>query len=193
MTKPVLEVTNLRSPHAAGPPLSLTVHRGEIVALCGPTATTILEAIAASPPPPAGTAAPARLATVWRDGGLFPGLTVAEVVDTWRRWTLDPLTRQEALWLTGLSGEARTRFEHLSPAARRRLDLALALVGRSDLLLLEEPTAALPPAARDEIWTLLRTLATRGVTIILATRDPAEAHRADHRHPLTRPTPAQAA
>jgi len=164
MTKPVLDAKSLS--------------QGEIVALHGPGATAALEALAAGP---------TRLGTVWRDGGLFPGLTVAEVVDTWRRWTLDPITRQEALWLTGLTGREQTRFENLSAVERRWLDLALALIGQADLLLLDEPTAALDPAARDEIWTLLRNLATRGVTIVLATRDPAEARRADHHHPRIAP------
>jgi len=154
--------------------VSFTLERGEIVALYGPAASTVLESAAAG-------AGGIRIGTVWRDGGLFPGLTVGEVVDTWGRWTLDPITRREALALTGLTGRDRARFEALTAVERRRLDLALALLGRSDLLFLDEPTAGLAPSGRKEIWTLLHTLAAGGVTILMATRDPMALRHTDRR------------
>ena len=85
--------------------VSFAVARGEIVALHGPAATRVLESAAAGAEVAEG-AEGVRIGTVWREGGLFPGLTVAEVIDTWRRWTLDPITRQEALRQTGLTGAA---------------------------------------------------------------------------------------
>ncbi|MFI0448560.1 ATP-binding cassette domain-containing protein [Actinomadura sp. 6N118] len=171
--------------------VSFAVAKGEIYALLGGHGagkTTLLEAVAGSRRPTSGTvrvrrADPYRDAVrsgaVWRDGGLFPGLTVAEVVDTWRRWTLDPLTRDEALRLTGLGAQADVPFERLSAGQRRLLDLALALVGRSDVLFLDEPTAGLGEHDVRRIWSVLLFLAANGVTVLLTTRDVDEACRAD--------------
>ncbi|MFG2003177.1 ATP-binding cassette domain-containing protein [Spirillospora sp. NPDC048911] len=173
--------------------VSFGVAQGEIYALLGGHGagkTTLLEAVAGDRRPVSGTVrvrgadpyaerAVLRTGAVWRDGGLFPGLTVAEVVDTWRRWTLDPLTRDEALRLTGLGGLADVPFERLSAGQRRLLDLALALVGRSDVLFLDEPTVGLGEDDVRWIWSVLRFLAANGVTVLLTTRDVDEACRAD--------------
>lgn len=173
--------------------VSFTIAKGEIYALLGRYGsgkTALLEAVAGYREPAKGAVRirgidpyahrdAVRMGTVWREGGLFPGLTVAEVVDTWRRWTLDPLTKDDALRLVGLAGLADVPFERLDAGERRRLDLALALVGRSDVLFLDEPTVGLDAAAAREVWTTLRFLAANGVTVLVATRDPDEACRAD--------------
>ncbi|WP_026341339.1 ATP-binding cassette domain-containing protein [Actinomadura atramentaria] len=170
--------------------VSFALAAGEIGALRGPGARAVLEAAAGVRRPAAGTVRVAggdpyarpdevRAGAVWRDGGLFPGLTVAEVVDTWRRWTLDPLGRDEALRRTGLAGAAGVPFERLTALQRRLLDLALALVGRSDALFLEEPTAGLGAGDADRVWSVLRFAAEHGVTVLATVRDEAEAARAD--------------
>ncbi|MQY08314.1 Fe(3+) ions import ATP-binding protein FbpC 2 [Actinomadura sp. RB68] len=172
--------------------VSFSLAKGGVYALFGPSAagTTVLEAVAGLRRPATGTVrvggadpyehpGTPRSGAVWRDGGLFPGLTVAEVVDTWRRWTLDPLTRDEVLRLTGLAGLAGVAFERLTAGQRRLLDVALALVGRSDVLLLDEPAAGLDAADARRVRSVLRFLAAHGVTVVLATTDPAEAARAD--------------
>jgi ABC-2 type transport system ATP-binding protein len=173
--------------------VSFTVDRGEIHALLGRLGagkTTVLEVVSGLRRPTHGAVRVrgvdpyARLeavksGTVWREGGLFPGLTVAEVVDTWRRWTLDPITRHEALWQVGLGARSTARFEELSLGERRRLDLALALIGRSDLLLLDEPAAGLDAEARRQMWTTLRFLAARGVAILFTTSEPDDVRIAD--------------
>ncbi|MBE1534390.1 ATP-binding cassette domain-containing protein [Actinomadura algeriensis] len=171
--------------------LSFTVGAGEVVALAGrpgPGATALLEAVAGLRPPAAGTvrvrgADPytdgLRPGAVWRTGGWFPGLTVAETVDGWRRWTLDPLPAAEALRRTGLADRADVRFERLDAGEQRLLDLSLALVGRSDVLLLDEPTAGLGAAAADRVWRVLHELAAAGAAVLLTPRDPAEARLAD--------------
>lgn len=165
--------------------VSISVGRGEIHALLGAYGsgkTTVLEAAAGLRRPSTGRvlvhgADPyihrdaVRVGGVWREGGLFPGLTVGEVVETWRRWSLDPLDRDEALTLAGLDGLEKVPFERLSALERRRLDLALALVGRSDVLFLDEPTAGLGRADRLEVWRTLRSLAGAGITVLVATRD----------------------
>ncbi|MEU9838419.1 ABC transporter ATP-binding protein [Actinomadura sp. NPDC048032] len=192
MRAPVIEVRDLDLNEAVRN-VSFTVARGEVYALLGRYGsgkTALLEILAGLRRPTGGTvrlrgADPytdrdtARAAAVWRDGGLFPGLTVAEVVDAWRRWTLDPLTRDEALRLVGLSRLADVPFERLTAGWRRMLDLALALVGRSDVLVLDEPTAGLDAAAAGEVWSVLARVAADGAAVVVATRDPGEACRAD--------------
>lgn len=164
--------------------VSLSVGRGEVHAVLGGHGagkTTLLEAVGGQVRPVSGSVeiAGGGAATVWREGGLFPGLTVAEIVDAWRRWTLDPLTRGEALRLTGLAGLSGVTFERLDGAERRLLDLALALVGRSDLLLLDEPFAGLDGAPASRVRSVLRSLAGDGIAILFTTRDIDEACRAD--------------
>ncbi|MEW2356847.1 ABC transporter ATP-binding protein [Spirillospora sp. NPDC029432] len=173
--------------------VSFAVGEGEICALLGPAGagkTTLLEVAAGMRRPSSGEArvrgadpyedrAALRTGAVWREGGLFPGLTAGEVVDTWRRWTADPITRDEALRATGLGGHEDVPFERLSPRGQRLLDLSLALVGRSDVLFLDEPSAGLDAAGARKIRSVLRELAGTGVTILLATRDPDEAAAAD--------------
>ncbi|GGT68016.1 ATP-binding cassette domain-containing protein [Actinomadura citrea] len=192
MKAPVIEVRDLDLNEAVRT-VSFTVAQGEVYALLGRYGsgkTALLEILAGLRRPTGGTvrlrgADPytdrdaARAGAVWRDGGLFPGLTVAEVVDTWRRWTLDPLTRDEALRLVGLARLADVPFERLTAGRRRLLDLALALVGRSDVLVLDEPTAGLGGAAAREVWSVLARLAADGVAVVVTTRDPDEACRAD--------------
>lgn len=191
MKAPVIEVRDLDLNEAVRN-VSFTVAQGEVYALLGRYGsgkTTLLEILAGLRRPTSGTVRfrgvdpytdrdAARAGAVWRDGGLFPGLTVAEVVDTWRRWTLDPLTRDEALRLARLTDVADVPFERLTTGRRRMLDLALALVGRSDVLILDEPTAGLDAAAAREVWSVLLMLAAHGVSVIVATRDPDEACRA---------------
>lgn len=192
MKAPVIEVRDLDLNEAVRN-VSFTVAEGEVYALLGRYGsgkTTLLEMLAGLRRPTSGTvrfrgADPyddrdsARAGVVWRDGGLFPGLTVTEVIDTWRRWTLDPITRDEALRLARLTHVADVPFEQLTAGQRRMLDLALALVGRSDVLFLDEPTAGLDAGAAREVWSVLFMLAADGVTVVITTRDPDEACRAD--------------
>ncbi|GAA4369940.1 hypothetical protein GCM10023088_20690 [Actinomadura verrucosospora] len=172
---------------------SFGVPEGQVYALLGHGGsgkTLLLEALAGLRRPWGGTvrirgADPyaeregLRIGAVWRDGGLFPGLTVSEVVTAWRRWTLDPLAAAEALALTGLEASAGVRFERLTAGQRRRLDLSLALLGRSDVLFLDEPTSGLDSGTVHLIWATLRRIAASGTTVLLTTRDAAEARRGD--------------
>ncbi|CNE39126.1 ABC transporter ATP-binding protein [Mycobacterium tuberculosis] len=192
MKAPVIEVRDLDLNESVRN-VSFTVAEGEVYALLGRYGsgkTTLLEMLAGLRRPMSGTvrfrgADPyndrdsARAGAVWRDGGLFPGLTVTEVIDTWRRWTLDPITRDEALRLARLTHVADVPFERLTSGQRRMLDLALALIGRSDVLFLDEPTAGLDAGAAREVWSVLLMLAAGGVSVVVTTRDPDEACRAD--------------
>ncbi|MEU6038138.1 ABC transporter ATP-binding protein [Actinomadura sp. NPDC047616] len=192
----VIEVRDLRvrfGERDAVRDVSFTVARGEMYALLGRHGagkTTLLEVGAGLRRPTGGTVRVCgvdpyerrdalRAGTVWRDGGLFPGLTVGEVVDAWRRWTLDPLTATQALRLVGLSGLENVPFERLTPGERRLLDVALVLLARSDVLFLDEPTADLQDAPRERVWGVLRALSAHGVTVLMTTRSPDEACFAD--------------
>ncbi|MFB4317943.1 ATP-binding cassette domain-containing protein [Actinomadura sp. 21ATH] len=187
--------------------VSFGVGEGEICALAGPAGagkTTLLEVAAGMRRPTSGEVrvrgadpyedrARLRTGAVWREGGLFPGLTVAEVVDTWRRWTVDPITRDEALRATGLGGSEDVPFERLTPCGQRMLDLSLALIGRSDVLFLDEPAAGLDRPGARKVRSVLRGLAAGGVTILLATSDPDDVAAADRAVVLDRGSVAAAA
>ncbi|QKG21349.1 ATP-binding cassette domain-containing protein [Actinomadura verrucosospora] len=195
----MIEATGLRVQGGPSTPLSFTVPAGEVHALLGGR-TALLETAAGLRRPLSGTVRVKgldpyadrdglRLGSVWREGGLFPGLTVAEIVDSWRRWTLDPLTRAEALHLTGLTARAATPFERLDAGERRLLDLTLALVNRSDVLFLDDPVAGLDTGTVHHIWTTLHALADAGTTVLLTTRHPAEAARAHRTRTVDEPRP----
>ncbi|RFU36694.1 ATP-binding cassette domain-containing protein [Actinomadura logoneensis] len=173
-----------QAPRAGRGKVSLSVGQGEVHAVLGGYGsgkTTLLETIAGLRPHTSGTVEVkgGGPVPVWREGGLFSGLTVTEVVDAWRRWTLDPLTRADALRLTGLTDRASVAFERLDDAERRLLDLTLALVGRSDLLLLDEPFTGLDGPSADRVWGVLRSLADEGTAVLFTTREIDEACRAD--------------
>ncbi|MGW5163194.1 ATP-binding cassette domain-containing protein, partial [Nonomuraea wenchangensis] len=85
--------------------------------------------------------------------------------------------RAEVLELAGLSGRADVRVRQLSGGERRRLDLALALLGRPRVLFLDEPTTGMDPEARAATWDVVRGLAAEGVTILLTTHYLEEAQR----------------
>ena len=89
-----------------------------------------------------------------------------------RRWDIAQL-----LDAVGLGGKQAVRISTLSGGQRRRLDVALGIVGRPDLLLLDEPTTGLDPEARREVWRLVRLLAGQGTTILLTTHYLEEAER----------------
>lgn len=192
--EPVIRVRNLRvggREKAAG--ASFDVAAGEVCALLGRPGsgkTAVLEAVAGLRRPmsgsvrvkgvdPYGGRDGLRLGAVWREGGDHAGFTVEEIAESFRRWTLDPLTSADALELTGLGGLAAVRFERLTAGQRRLLDLALALLNRSDVLFLDDPLAGLDSGTVERIWAVLRDLAGSGAAILLSTRSLAEASHAD--------------
>lgn len=80
-----------------------------------------------------------------QDGGFFADLTVAETVEHWRAFTPAPRDRDEAVAMAGLAEKAAVRVRQLSGGQKRRLDLALALLGRPAVLFLDEPTSGMDP------------------------------------------------
>ncbi|MFC5816115.1 ABC transporter ATP-binding protein/permease [Nonomuraea harbinensis] len=94
---------------------------------------------------------------------------MAETVDAWRRWTPHALGRGEVLDRVGLGHRAAVRVGQLSGGEKRRLDLALAVLGRPEVLFLHEPTTGLDPEARRKVWELVRGMVADGATVLLTT------------------------
>ncbi len=106
---------------------------------------------------------------VLQQGGLSADLTVSETVTMWAGTLTSPRPVQEALELVNLAGRSRVAVKQLSGGERRRLDLALAVLGRPSLLFLDEPTAGLDPESRVAAWALVRHLLVEGTTVLLTT------------------------
>ncbi|GAA3937948.1 ABC transporter ATP-binding protein [Streptomyces gulbargensis] len=165
--------------------ISFSVPRGEIFALlgtngAGKTSTVeLLEGLAA---PSGGTArvlghdpyrersaVRPRIGVMLQEGGFPSDLTVAETVRMWAGCTSGARPAGEVLTATGLAGRERVRVKQLSGGERRRLDLALALLGRPEVLFLDEPTTGLDAEGRRDTWELVRALRAEGTTVLLTT------------------------
>ncbi|MFB9722133.1 ABC transporter ATP-binding protein [Planobispora longispora] len=173
--------------------VSFTVEQGELFALLGRNGagkTTTVEVLAGFRPAGRGTvrvlgldpvADRARMrrrtGIMLQEAGFFPDLTVAQTVDAWRDFVAAPRSRDEALELAGLGAKADTRVRQLSGGEKRRLDLALAVLNRPDVLFLDEPTTGMDPEARKNTWQVIRDLAGQGTTILLTTHYLDEAQR----------------
>jgi len=173
--------------------IDLCVPHGEIFALLGPngagktTTAEILEGhrrrdagevrVLGVDPDGAGRDWRARIGIVLQSANDVADLTVAEAVR--HIGGLYPRHRgtAEAIGLVGLEDRARSKVRTLSGGQRRRLDVALGIVGRPEVLFLDEPTTGFDPEARRQFWDLVRTLAAEGTTILLTTHylDEAEA------------------
>ncbi len=165
--------------------VSFTVARGELFALlgtngAGKTSTLeVLEGIAA----PAGgsvrvlgrdphadrAAVRPRIGIMLQEGGFPSDLTAAEMGRMWAGVQSPGRPVAEALELAGVRHRADVPIRALSGGERRRLDLALAIVGRPEVLFLDEPTTGLDPESRRNTWELVRSLLAEGTTILLTT------------------------
>ncbi|MEV4760621.1 ABC transporter ATP-binding protein [Micromonospora sp. NPDC049559] len=173
--------------------LDLEVARGEVFALLGPNGagkTTTVEILEGFRQRDAGEVSvlgvdPARPSQAWRNRvgivlqgtGEFDDLTVAEVVHHFAGFYAAPEDPDKVIARVGLTEKARARTHSLSGGQKRRLDVALGIVGQPELLFLDEPTTGFDPEARREFWDLIRDLAAAGTTIVLTTHylDEAEA------------------
>ncbi|HEC07980.1 MAG TPA: ABC transporter ATP-binding protein [Acidimicrobiales bacterium] len=121
-----------------------------------------------------------RVGIVLQTTGSFERLTVAETVAQFAGFYPNPLPTEEALSLVDLVESSDKLSGDLSGGQRRRLDVACGLVGRPELLFLDEPTTGLDPEARRRMWSVLEGLRTQGVTVLLTTHYMDEAaHLAD--------------
>jgi ABC-2 type transport system ATP-binding protein len=104
-----------------------------------------------------------------QEGGYPSDLTVRESLRMWAGTLRRPRPADEALELVGLRHRDRVLVKQLSGGERRRLDLAVALLGQPDVLFLDEPTTGLDPESRRNTWRLVRGLLAEGVTVLLTT------------------------
>jgi ABC-2 type transport system ATP-binding protein len=173
--------------------VSFTVERGEIVALLGPNGagkTTTLEILEGFRRRDGGVAEVLgldpgdrstgrelreRTGLVLQDIAVEPYLTVRETVAREAGYYPAPRGVAEVISLVGLAGQERRKVRSLSGGQKRRLDLALGLIGNPELLFLDEPTTGFDVAARRDAWQLVRELRAAGTTILLTTHDLDEA------------------
>jgi ABC-2 type transport system ATP-binding protein len=176
--------------HPAVDGIDLDISRGEVLALLGPNGagkTTTVEILAGQRGRQAGTvevlgadpasagagkkgrAWRARIGIVGQSAGAAPELTVTELVSHVAGFYPAPRDPQEVIALTGLTEKRHARIGTLSGGQARRLDVARAVVGRPELLFLDEPTTGFDPEARRQFWALIRQLSEGGTTILLTT------------------------
>jgi ABC-2 type transport system ATP-binding protein len=110
-----------------------------------------------------------RMGIVLQDSGLQQNLSVGEMLEMYARWYPRPRPIHEVIELVELDARREDRVPDLSGGQRRRLDLALALVGDPDLLFLDEPTTGFDPHARRQAWAAIRSLCELGKTVVLTT------------------------
>jgi ABC-2 type transport system ATP-binding protein len=110
-----------------------------------------------------------RVGIVLQQCGVQRDLTVAELIEMYGRYHLRRRPVDEVLELVELTQKRDVQAKHLSGGQRRRLDLALALVGDPDLIFLDEPTTGFDPAARRQAWSTIRSMCELGKTVFLTT------------------------
>ncbi|MET9484047.1 ABC transporter ATP-binding protein [Streptomyces sp. NPDC006638] len=186
---PVIETDELRRTYSGGftavDGVSFAVGRGELFALLGTNGagkTSTVEVLEGLARPSGGrvrilgrdpyaerAAVRPRIGVMLQEGGFPSDLTVAETVRMCAGCTSGARPTDEALGLVGLTARARVRVKQLSGGERRRLDLALALLGRPEVLFLDEPTTGLDAEGRRDTWELVRELREEGTTVLLTT------------------------
>jgi ABC-2 type transport system ATP-binding protein len=194
MTRYAIEVENLLKrygDHAAVDGISFTVEAGEVFGMLGPNGagkTTTVECIEGLRQPDQGTirvlgmvqgkesqAIKARLGVGLQSTGLFPRLTVRETIELYATFFPKALPTGQLIDLVGLREKANAQTQSLSGGQKQRLTMALALVNDPDVLFLDEPTAAMDPAARRGVWEIIKSLRGKGKTIVLTTHYMEEA------------------
>ena len=177
--------------------VSLTVPRGAILALLGNNGagkTSLLQVCEGFRGPDAGTVRVLgldpvadhddlmpRLGIMLQSGGVYPWATAGDILRLFASFAANPLDTDMLLDRLGLRKFAKTTFRRLSGGEQQRLSLAIALVGRPELVFLDEPTAGMDVGARQTTWELVESLRADGVSVLLTTHllDEAES-LADH-------------
>ena len=177
--------------------LTLSAKRGAVTAILGPNGagkTTTIEAcegyravdggtvrVLGLDPVRDATALRPRVGVMLQEGGIPPAVPAGEYLRTLSRFHVKP---HDAAWLldiVGLTSHAKTPYKRLSGGQQQRLSLAAAVLGRPELVFLDEPTAGMDPQARHATWDLVTALKRDGVAVILTTHFMEEAERlADH-------------
>jgi ABC-2 type transport system ATP-binding protein len=173
--------------------VSLAVDRGELVALLGPNGagkTTTVEIVEGyrtadagsvrvlgHDPRTGGRALRARVGLMLQSGGFDMRARPRETLHQYARFHADPRDADALLERVGLGAVARTPYRRLSGGERQRLALAAALVGRPEVVILDEPTAGMDPEARADVRRLVEELRTDGLAILLTSHDLVDVER----------------
>lgn len=173
--------------------VSFSVREGEIFALLGTNGagkTSTVEVLEGLARPTAGTVrvlgfdpftersyVRPRTGVMLQEGGFPSELTVEETATMWAGVTSEARPPREALEIVGLGARTQVRVKQLSGGERRRLDLALALIGRPEVLFLDEPTTGMDPEGRRDTAELVRQLRAEGTTVLLTTHYLEEAEQ----------------
>ena len=189
----VTELTKHYGTHAAVDGVSFSVEEGEIFGILGPNGagkTTTVESIAGLRKPDSGTIRVLgldpqqdrdRLRAVvgvqLQESELPDRMTVAEAVDLFASFYEDPADAAALIKDLGLNEKRDTQYRKLSGGQKQRLSIALALVGKPKVALLDELSTGLDPQARRETWQLIESIRDRGVTVLLVTHLMEEAER----------------
>ncbi len=194
--------------------LDLEVHAAEVLALLGPNGagkTTTVEMCEGFTRPDGGTIevlgldpiadnarVRERIGVMLQGGGGYPAARAGEMLDLVASYAANPLDPAWLLNTLGLTDAARTTYRRLSGGQQQRLALACALVGRPELVFLDEPTAGMDAHARLVVWELIDALRRDGVTVVLTTHQLKEAEELadriviiDHGAAVASGTPAQ--
>ena len=165
--------------------ISFDIHEGETFALLGPngagksTTIEILEgyrdrsggevSVLGVDPQHGGLDWKAQLGIVLQSSGESGNVTVLEQLSHFANYYPNPRSVEEVIEAVGLAEKATTRISKLSGGQRRRVDVALGIIGRPRLLFLDEPTTGFDPEARRQFWGLINRLKAEGTTILLTT------------------------
>ncbi|HXH36770.1 MAG TPA: ABC transporter ATP-binding protein [Plantibacter sp.] len=187
-TPPIIEVRDLRKQYGdftAVDGVSFDIQEGETFALLGPngagksTTIEILEgyrhrtggeaSVLGTDPARGGLDWKASLGIVLQSSAEAANVTVREQLTQFARYYANPREVDEVIEATGLTNKAGTRIGKLSGGQRRRVDVALGVIGRPAVLFLDEPTTGFDPEARRQFWDLIRGLKRDGTTILLTT------------------------
>jgi ABC-2 type transport system ATP-binding protein len=177
--------------------LSLTAGRGQVTAILGPNGagkTTTIEVCEGYRSADAGTVRvlgldpvrdaarlKPRVGVMLQAGGIPPAVPAGEYLRTLSRFHVKPHDTAWLLDIVGLTAHAKTPYKRLSGGQQQRLSLAAAVLGRPELVFLDEPTAGMDPQARHATWDLVTALKRDGVAVILTTHFMEEAEQlADH-------------
>jgi ABC-2 type transport system ATP-binding protein len=197
---PAVEISGMvkrYGPVTAVDGLTLTAEAGRVTAVLGPNGagkTTTIEVcegyrridsgtvrILGLDPMHAAAALRPRVGVMLQSGGIPPAVPALEYLKTLSRFHVKPHEPAWLLDIVGLTGLAKTPYKRLSGGQQQRLSLAAAVIGRPELVFLDEPTAGLDPQARHATWDLVSALRHDGVGVVLTTHFMDEAERlADH-------------
>ena len=175
LTAGARQVTAILGPNGAGKTTTIEVCEGYRGADAGTVRVLGLDPVRDA------TELRPRVGVMLQSGGIPPAVPAGDYLRTLSRFHVKPHDPAWLLDIVGLSGSAKTPYKRLSGGQQQRLSLAAAVIGRPELVFLDEPTAGMDPQARHATWDLVSALRSDGVAVILTTHFMDEAERlADH-------------